>query len=96
MREYLAVSAQNTWSPKFELLGDRHFGGLPGRALLSIVQGSVASTVSLRRYDLDGAVIQITTYTAGAVIEVPVTGKYDVGVATGGFGTGAITVVVEQ
>lgn len=93
-----AVSAEDTWSDPFELRGDSHNRGQRARALLQIVQGSVASTVSLRRYGTDGTTVTSTqtftdTYNA---IEVPVTGIYDVGVATGGFGTGAITITVEQ
>lgn len=93
-----AITAQNQWSDKFELRGDSHNRGQRARALLQIVQGSVASTVSLRRYGTDGTTVTSTqtftdTYNA---IEVPVTGIYDVGVATGGFGTGAITITVEQ
>jgi len=93
----LPVSAQNTWSTKFQLQGDD--GHLPGRrALVSIVQGTENSTVTLRRYGADGTtVISTQTFTASTnVVEIPVQGLYDVGVATGGFGTGAITITVEQ
>lgn len=95
MEVSLPVSAQNTWSPKFELLGDKHSPTSPARALISIVQGSANSTVTLRRYS-GSTVIQSLTMTAGQVLEVPVTGMYDIGVATGGFGTGACLITVEQ
>ena len=95
MQVSLPVTAQNTWSPKFELLGDRHAPISPARALISIVQGSANSTVTLRRYS-GSTVIQSLTMTAGQVLEVPVTPMYDIGVATGGFGTGAILITVEQ
>jgi hypothetical protein len=92
-----AVSAQNTWSDKFELRGDSHSRGLRGRCLVQIIQGSVNSTVTLRRYGPTGAVVGTQTFTAAtSVVEVPVNGLYDIGVATGGFGTGAITITVEQ
>ena len=95
MKVSLPVSAQNTWSAQFELLGDAHYAGKPARALVSVVQGTADSTVTLRRYS-GSTVIQSLTMTKGQVVEVPVTGMYDIGVATGAFGTGEITITVEQ
>lgn len=92
-----AITAQNQWSDPFELVGDSHNRGQRARALLQIVQGTANSTVSLRRYGAAGTVTSTQAFTATYnAIEVPVTGIYDVGVATGAFGTGAITITVEQ
>lgn len=97
MRVQLSVSAQNTWSSKFQLQGDDGAMG-QRRAQISIVQGSADSTVSLRRYDPadNTTVIQTLTMTKGQTVEVAVTGMYDIGVATGAFGTGACLITVEQ
>lgn len=51
-----AITAENQWSGPFELRGDPHNRGLRARALLQIVQGSVASTVSLRAVFGAGAI----------------------------------------
>lgn len=97
MRVQLSAAEQNTWSAKFQLQGDDAVMGAR-RAQVSIVQGSADSTVTLRRYDPDAptVVIQALTMTKGQVVEVVVNGLYDIGVATGGFGTGACLITVEQ
>lgn len=97
MRVQLSVTAQNTWSAKFQLQGDD--GNISARrAQVSIVQGTTESTVTLRRYDpADGStVIQSLDMTEGQIVEVVVAGLYDVGVATGNFGTGTCLITVEQ
>ena len=98
MRVQKNITAQNQWSDKFRLLGDDGALGIR-RALISIVQGTAESTVSIRRYDpADGttviSVIQVTD--PATALEIPVEGIYDFGVATGDFGTGACLVTVEQ
>ena len=98
MRVQKNITAENQWSDKFKLVGDDGAIGIR-RALVSIVQGTVESTVSIRRYDpADGttviSVIQVTD--PATALEVPVEGVYDFGVATGDFGTGACLVTVEQ
>ena len=85
-----SITAQNQWSDKFQLQGDDGAMGTR-RALISITGGS---TVTVRRYS--GAdVIQSSTMTRGQVLEVPVTGTYDIGVATGDY-VDATTITVEQ
>ena len=97
MRVQKSITAQNQWSNKFTLVGDDGAIGIR-RALISIVQGTADSTVSIRRYDpADGTtVISVTKTTKSSAVEVPVEGVYDFGVATGDFGTGACLVTVEQ
>ena len=86
-----SITAQNQWSGKFDLLGDAHAPSKPARALISIAGGS---TVTARRYS-GSTVIQSLTMTRGMVLEVPVTGTYDIGVATGDY-VDATTITVEQ
>jgi len=91
----LAVSAQNTWSTKFQLQGDD--GHLPGRRAL-ICSTRDDSTVTLRRYGADGTTV-IASIDMGSVmetVEVPVQGIYDIGVATGNYGAAEVTITVEQ
>lgn len=87
----LSISAENTWSAKFDLGGDYSLGRGTARALISITGGS---TVTIRRYS-GASVIQSSTMTRGQVLEVPVTGTYDIGVATGDY-VDATTITVEQ
>lgn len=98
MRVQKNITAENQWSDKFKLVGDDGAIGIR-RALISTLQGTADSTVSIRRYDpADGTtVISVTKVTEPAMaLEVPVEGIYDFGVATGDFGTGACLVTVEQ
>ena len=98
MRVQKNITAQNQWSEKFMLIGDDGAMGVR-RALVSILQRTAESTVSIRRYDpADGTTVifVIKTTDPATALEVPVTGIYDVGVATGDFGTGACLVTVEQ
>ena len=90
-----AITAENQWSDPFELRGDSHNRGLSARALVLCSTG--ANTVTLQRLAADK-----TTVTAGleldsamATVEVPVTGWYRVGVATGDFVSNE-TLTVEQ
>lgn len=97
MRVQKNITAENQWSDKFKLVGDDGAIGIR-RALISIVQGTAESTVSIRRYDpADGttiiSVVQVTD--PATVLEIPVEGIYDFGVAAGDFGTGACLVTVE-
>lgn len=90
-----AISAQNTWSDKFELQGDS--GHIPTRRAL-ICATRDDSTVTLRRYGADGTTV-IASLDLGSVmeaVEIPVTGLYDIGVATGNYGGTALTITVEQ
>lgn len=89
-----AISAQNTFSKKFVLYGD---GAVWARRCL-ICATRDDSTVTLRRYASDGTTV-IASLDLGSVmeaVEVPVTGWYDVGVATGNYGGTALTITVEQ
>ena len=93
----LEVSAQNTFSAKFTLVGDyalsRHE---QRRALICATRDD--SAVTLRRYGADGTTV-IASLDLGSVmesVEVPVTGLYDIGVATGNYGAAAVTITVEQ
>ena len=85
----ISITAADQWSAKFSLAGDG--AGWPRRALISITGGS---TVTIRRYS-GASVIQSSTMTRGQVLEVPVTGTYDIGVATGDY-VDATTITVEQ
>ena len=93
----LAVSAQNTFSDKFFLSGSG--SSFPGRSAL-ICATRDDSTVTLRRYGASvAATTPIGTLAMGSTMEevlVPVEGWYDVGVATGNYGAGAVTITVEQ
>ena len=90
-----AITAQNQWSDPFELRGDSHNRGLPARALALCSTG--ANTVTLQRLAADKATA-VASLALGSVmeaIEVPVTGWYRIGVATGDF-VSAETLTVEQ
>ena len=90
----LAVSAENTFSAKFTLDGDG--AGWARRALICAT--SDASTVTLRRYASDGTTViaSLDLDSVMTAVEIPVTGTYDVGVATGNYGGTALTITVEQ
>ena len=94
MQVSLAVSAQNTWSDKFELLGDRHAQTSPARCLVCANRGD--STVTLRRYSGNTVISSLDMDSTMTAVEVPATGMYDVGVATGNYGGTALTITVEQ
>ena len=96
VKKSLSVSAENTWSEKFDLTGSSHNRGLPAVALICAT--SDTSTVTLRRYASDGTTViaSLDLDSTMAAIEVPVAGTYDVGVATGNYGAGAVTITVEQ
>ena len=96
MKRTKSITAQNQWSTKFELLGDALASTKPARALICAT--SDASTVTLRRYASDGTTV-IASLDLDSVmtdVSVPVTGTYDVGVATGNYGGTALTITVEQ
>ena len=90
-----AITAQNQWSDKFELRGDSHNRGLPSRALVLCSTG--ANTVTLQRLAGDKTTVTAALELDGTMvaIEVPVTGWYRIGVATGDF-VSAETLTVEQ
>jgi len=90
----VTISAQNTFSDKFSLAGDG--AGWTRRALICLTRSD--STVTLRRYAADGVTViaSLTISSVMAAVEVPVSGLYDVGVATGNYGGTALTVTVEQ
>jgi len=92
----IAVSAQNTFSNKFFLSGSG--SSFPGRSAL-ICATRDDSTVTLRRYGASSAATAIASLDMGSTMEevlIPVEGWYDVGVATGNYGAGAVTITVEQ
>ena len=95
----LAVSAHDTWSTVFQLAGDDTIPRteLPRRALINATRSD--STVTLRRYaDVAGTTLlsEIDMGSTMEAVEVPVTGYYKVGVATGNYGGTALTITVEQ
>ena len=91
MEVSLAVEAQDTWSPQFELLGDRQNRVNPSRSMIWITGGS---TVTLRRH-VSATIVPTITLTKSQVLEVPATGMYSIGVATGDY-VNATTITVEQ
>lgn len=91
MQVSLAVSAQNTWSDQFELLGDAHSSTKPARAMIWMTGGS---TVTIRRH-VSASIVPTIELTESQVFEVPATGMYSIGVATGGY-VDATTITVEQ
>ena len=92
----LAVSAEDTWSATFALGGDYSLGRETSRALICAT--SDASTVTLRRYASDGTTVvaALDLDSVMTAVEIPVTGTYDVGVATGNYGGTALVITVEQ
>ena len=90
-----AVSADDTWSDPFELRGDSHNRGMASRALVCCSTG--ANTVTLQRMASDKTtpVASLQLSSVMEAIEVPVTGWYRIGVATGDF-VSAETLTVEQ
>lgn len=91
------ISAQNTWSAKFTLVGDYNLSRYEQRRAL-ICATADDSTVTLRRYAADGTTV-IASLDLGSTmesVEVPVTGLYDIGVATGAYGGTPLTITVEQ
>ena len=91
-----SITTENQWSTKFELLGDAHAATKPSRALICAT--SDASTVTLRRYAADGTTViaSLALDSVMTAVEAPVTGTYDVGVATGNYGGTALVITVEQ
>ena len=91
-----AVSAEDTWSDPFELRGDSHYRGLLARAL--ILSSDADSTVTVQRLAADQStpVAELDLDSTMVALEVPVTGYYRVGVATGNYGGTAMTITVEQ
>ena len=64
---------------------------------VGIVQGATDSTVTVREYDVDGTtVIDTQTMTASKIIDTADGALYDVGVATGDFGSGTCLITVRQ
>ena len=90
IRVSLSVTAQNTFSSKFLVEGGKPFK-------VGIVQGTTDSTVTVREYDVDGTtVIDTQTMTASKIIDTTDGAYYDVGVATGNFGSGTCLITVRQ
>ena len=96
MKTSKSITAENQWSTKFELLGDAHSSTKPARAM--VCSTSDASTVTLRRYASDGTTViaSLDLDSVMTAVEAPVTGTYDVGVATGNYGGTALVITVEQ
>lgn len=91
IRVSLSVTAQNTFSAKFPVEG----GGRPFK--VGIVQGTTDSTVTVREYDVDGTtVIDTHEITESQIVETTDGALYDVGVATGDFGSGTCLITVRQ
>lgn len=90
IRVSLSVTAQNTWSSKFPVEGGRPFK-------VGVVQGTTDSTVTVREYDVDGTtVIDTHEITESQIVETTDGALYDVGVATGDFGSGTCLITVRQ
>ena len=90
IRVSLSVTAQNTFSAKFPVEGGRPFK-------VGIVQGTTDSTVTVREYDVDGTtVIDTHEITESQIVETTDGALYDVGVATGDFGSGTCLITVRQ
>lgn len=90
IRVSLSVTAENTFSSKFPVEGGRPFK-------VGIVQGTTGSTVTVREYDVDGTtVIDTQTLTSSKIIDTADGALYDVGVATGNFGSGTCLITVRQ
>lgn len=92
-----AITAENQFSDKFFLAGSG--SSFPGRSALICATRDDA-TVTLRRYGANKeATTPLATLDMGSTMEeilVPVEGWYDVGVATGNYGAGTLTITVEQ
>ena len=94
VRAQLSVTAQNTWystaNGKIKIEGGRPFK-------VGIVQGDTDSTVTVREYDVDGTtVIDSQQITESQIIETTDGALYDIGVATGDFGSGTCLITVRQ
>lgn len=90
VRTQLSVTVQNTFSSKFLIEGGKPFK-------VGIVQGATDSTVTVREYDVDGTtVIDTQTMTTSKIIDTADGALYDVGVATGDFGSGTCLITVRQ
>lgn len=91
-----AIAAEDTWSDPFELRGDSHNRGLHARAL--VCASADDSTVTLRRLAGDKSTVlaRLEFSSTMETVEVPVTGWYDVGVATGNYGGTPFVITVEQ
>ena len=100
-RVQLSVTAENTFYSKFPVEGGRPFK-------VGIVQGTTDSTVTVREYDVDGTtvidtqtmtsskIIDTQTMTSSKIIDTADGALYDVGVATGNFGSGTCLITVRQ
>lgn len=91
-----AITAQNQWSAVFELLGDAHARTKPARALIAATRDDSTVTVQRLAADQSTVVAQLDLDSTMVALEVPVTGYYRVGVATGSYGGTALTITVEQ
>lgn len=90
VRVQLSVTVENTFSSKFLIEGGRPFK-------VGIVQGTTDSTVTVREYDVDGTtVIDSQEITESQIIETTDGAYYDVGVATGDFGSGTCLITARQ
>ena len=96
MQVSLAVAAENTWSAAFELLGDTHARTNPARALISATRDDSTVTIQRLAGDKSTVVASLDLDSVMASLEVPVTGWYRVGVATGNYGGTPLTITVEQ
>ena len=91
-----AITAQNQWSAVFELLGDAHARTKPARAFVGATRDDSTVTVQRLAADQSTVVAQLDLDSTMTALEVPVTGWYRVGVATGNYGGTALTITVEQ
>jgi len=94
----ISVSAENTWSEKFNLSGDTD-GFTPARRALVSQYGGADNTITIRRYSpADGTTIisAIEITDSMTDLSIPVEGLYDIGIATGNFGSGPCLITVEQ
>lgn len=90
VRVQLSVTAQNTFSSKFLIEGGKPFK-------VGVIQGTTDSTIILREYDVDGTtVIDTQKFASSKIIDTADGALYDVGVATGDFGSGTCLITVRQ
>lgn len=91
-----AITAQDQWSAVFELLGDVHARTKPARALIAATRDDSTVTVQRLAADQSTVVGALDLDSTMVALEVPVTGWYKVGVATGAYGGTPLTITVEQ
>ena len=92
----VSITVENQYSDFFHLAGDG--AGWSRRCLVGCSVLDHGSTVVLNRYNAakDAVVATIEIASSMEVVETPVPGDYKVGVPTGGYGSTAFVITVEQ